>query len=1156
MNRTIERKRIAKDPFHQQILEALGRHLDPQVFEACMADLLLDVFPGLVPVPGGNDAGMDGAIAEGKGDPYPLVCTTGEDVARNLNDSLDAFLDRGLSARNVALATSRTLTPPETRKLFRLAKEKEFKLLQVFERSALANLLYHKTVWCKRLLGLAGAPSALSVVPLSRRPLVDIELRGRDEDAKWLQGTPGDRVVLGLPGSGKTYLFSSLIRSGWPALFLVGDDDTAIANAVRDQKPGIVIVDDAHVAPKKLDRLRRLRNEIQGEFEIVALSWPGASADVIEAIGSIPESRIHNLGLLSRAQILEIYHDLDVRPRDEILRDLVSQAGNKPGLAVTIALLWRQGEWQKILDGSVLSRTLLSLFKGLTGDEVADVLAAFSLGGRRGMSLEAVAGFLEIPSRDVRRIATDLAAGGVLSEVDTERLAVNPQVLRSALLRQIFFTGGPIRLDYRKLLPLAPSVAESVKEIVAARAYGALIPPDELHDLVLRFGSHHAWSLLVAVNEEEAEWVLEHYSDVTPRPSPWGGAPADTVTEELLRQIPRKVIPRIFERAGERAKSGESRPEQSMRILSDWVQDYEAGVEEWIRRRRLVALAAKKFLLEGGERGIGVQGICIALSPGCLGDSLDPGRGTTLTEWRGLLPSETLRQIEPIWEEAKEAIQVLDASSWHHLSSILRDWIYQKSAGSKEDAEAKRELMHGFAARVLRDLAPLSQGSPGLQDDFAQFAIEVGISLELEQDATFLLLYPSYKLKREKAAQGDKVKALATEWAQDDPGVIARKIADYQQEAQKRSYPGSSNMGEFCEALANEIQEPEAWLDAFLDQDLGGHLAGLFLWRIVRDQREGWDRQLTRCLSIDSLKRLAASRILTLPSPPLPLLDKVLEFSDLATLVMECYLGGKAPVSTLRRLLRHSQWEVALSAAIGEWWREPKGKVREEVLPDWRSAILQSRTEEYSGAERNMGLQYLLGDILSEDARLALEWLRTRLLDPDVPRHFRKDSPFAQALRSLHKDQKLALLQELEPIPIVGYMIPLLIQEDVELYGQLLSLRRLADYHLVPLRGIPQKGWRNLALAALQAYESDRIAKAAFETHHTLVGPGIEYWEKWDKAFIEIGREEIPELQEISRWGREIAQMNIRKAQGWDLEIDRRGFPDFLDDLRAHRSIR
>ncbi len=1059
----------------------------------------------------------------------------------NLRDSLDSFLGRGLSSRKVAVATSQTLTPTEIRKLFGLANEKGFTLLQVFERSALATLLYRDTIWCKRLLHLTGAPSALSVVPLSRRPQVDIELKGRDEDAEWLRNTPGDRVVLGLPGSGKTYLFSSLIRSGWPALFVVSNDDTAIANAVRDQNPEVVVVDDAHVEPERLIRLRRLRDEIQGDFEIVASSWPGASADVIEAIGDLPESRVHNLGLLSRNQILEIFRDLDVRPLDEILRDLVSQAGNKPGLAVTIAQLWRQGEWQKILDGTVLSRTLLVLFKELTGGEITDVLAAFSLGGRRGMSLEAVAGFLEIPSRDVLKLAASLAAGGVLSEVDADRLAVNPRELRSALLRQVFFTGTPLRLDYRKLLPSAPSFAESVVEIVAARAYGAVIPPDELHGLVLRSGSRQAWSTLVMVDEMEARWALENYPDDLLNVAPY-----------LLRQIQRAVIPKIFELAAEIVKSGSSRPQKPMEILSDWVQDYWAVSEEWIHRRQMMAKVAKKFLLEGGEREVGVHGICIALSSYRRGDSIDPGRGDMLSHWRGLLPSEALRQIETIWVETKEAIQVLDAGSWHHLSGMLWDWIHQRWAGSKKEAVEKRELMRGFAARVLRDLAPLSQGSPGLQADFARLAREVGISLELAQDATFLLLYPSRESNDERTTQEEQVKALAAEWARDDPETIARRIAFYVEEAQKRSYGGSSNMWEFCLALAEEVQEPEAWLDAFLAQCLPGDRISPFLGHIVYNRREGWESQLARCFDIDSLRWTAARLALMVESPPPTLLEKVLnEFADIVALVKE-RCQNKVPISTLRLLLRHARWEIALGAAAGEWWAEPKAEVREEILPDWRSAILGSKTEEYSGTERNIGLQYLFECILSSDASLALEWLRARLRDPDLPTHLMEDSPFAYALRSLGKDQRLAFLQELESFPIVRDMIPLLIQEDVEVYERLLSLKRFSDYHLGPLRGLPQKGWRNLALVALRAgYEPSKVVQAAFDTHHTVVGSGIEYWEKWDLAFAEMGREAPPELQEVSRDGRERVQKELQKIKGMEEYIDRNGLVGGLIPLRS-----
>ena len=53
-----------RDPFYQEIIVSLGRQLDPTLFERCATDLLRKIYPTLVPIRGGDDAGMDGAIAE------------------------------------------------------------------------------------------------------------------------------------------------------------------------------------------------------------------------------------------------------------------------------------------------------------------------------------------------------------------------------------------------------------------------------------------------------------------------------------------------------------------------------------------------------------------------------------------------------------------------------------------------------------------------------------------------------------------------------------------------------------------------------------------------------------------------------------------------------------------------------------------------------------------------------------------------------------------------------------------------------------------------------------------------------------------------------------------------------------------------------------
>ena len=77
-----------RDPLLRQIEAALDRPLDGDQFEAAMCSMLRHrgVYPTLVSVRGGNDAGMDGAIGEpaGSGPPIPLVCTTQENLKANL----------------------------------------------------------------------------------------------------------------------------------------------------------------------------------------------------------------------------------------------------------------------------------------------------------------------------------------------------------------------------------------------------------------------------------------------------------------------------------------------------------------------------------------------------------------------------------------------------------------------------------------------------------------------------------------------------------------------------------------------------------------------------------------------------------------------------------------------------------------------------------------------------------------------------------------------------------------------------------------------------------------------------------------------------------------------------------------------------------------
>ncbi|MFP5286734.1 MAG: hypothetical protein ACLGI9_13425, partial [Thermoanaerobaculia bacterium] len=556
-----------------------------------------------------------------------------------------------------------------------------------------------------------------------------------------------------------------------------------------------------------------------------------------EALGCL-DSHVHKLELLPRSQILEIIQHVGVEASERILRDLVDQSSNKPGLAVTIARLWLQGEWQRILDGTVLSRTILTLFRDLVGKEAAEILGAFSLGGSGGVSPAVVSEFLQLRPGELDRIAAGLAAGGVLSESGPSWL-VRPEPLRSALLREVFFSGRPTAHDYRKLLQSVPDYDKAVEAVLSARLYGATIESGKLRELVSRSKGDRPWKRLAYVSSGDARWLMESYR----------GEILD-LAEALLHQIPDAVIPRILERAAGFLRTGDFRPERAMSVLSSWVQDINASPDEWIRRRRRVAQAAKQFLFDGGDRGIGVHGICIALSPTVRGSSLDPAMGNTVITRSGLLPVECLQEIAQIWDEVGDAIQEIDPPSWQHLSSALWDWLYPEHAARRSEvSDDERRATRALAERMLKDLAKRSEGSPGLRAELSRLAAKIGLDLGTGQDEVFELLYPprdssAEEYRSRQVQRNEGVRRLAAEWARESPDQVAARIAFYEREAQRINYGWMQNMPTLCRILAEAVDEPERWLDALLRSDLRGHLISPFLERIVELRREGWEQRV------------------------------------------------------------------------------------------------------------------------------------------------------------------------------------------------------------------------------------------------------------------------------------------------------------------------
>jgi hypothetical protein len=524
---------MTRDPLYQQIIAGLSGKLDPDAFERCAADLLRAAYPGLVPVRGGSDGGMDGACPDGAGEAYPLVTTTEQNVVGNLKRSLRSYKKEGGTRDKVIAATSRELTAKRRRNLETEAKKLGFTLVNVHTQASMADLLYRCPAWCRELLNLSGDPPPLSALPDSPRPALTSALVGRDDDLAWLRQTPGDLLVVGQPGSGKTALLSALARAG-EGLFVVTDDPGRIADGVRSQQPGVLLVDDAHLRCDLLARLGRWRRETGAPFRVIADCWPGGQEAVTKALG-ITTSSVRTLDPLIRKQVVEVINACGVDGPNALLHELVRQADGRPGLAVTLCHLWLREGGRGIALAEALCADVRTTFGSLVGPEAVRVLAAFAVGGEWGMPLAAVARELgESPLR-INTVAAGLAAGGVLTEAGGDsRLAVRPEPLRHALVRDVFF-------NETARLPIDGLVAEAHPEgaartLIGARGRGGRVGPERLTGMLAAHDhGGETWQAFASLGPEESRWALRE------RPE-WLLA----VTPVALHHAPEETVPMLL----------------------------------------------------------------------------------------------------------------------------------------------------------------------------------------------------------------------------------------------------------------------------------------------------------------------------------------------------------------------------------------------------------------------------------------------------------------------------------------------------------------------------------------------------------------------------------------------------------------------------------
>ena len=435
-----------------------------------------------------------------------------------------------------------------------------------------------------------------------------------------------------------------------------------------------------------------------------------------------------------------------------------------------------------------------------------------------------------------------------------------------------------------------------------------------------------------------------------------------------LRWLMKETVPKVSEATLARVlrQTEEIEPMRkrtpTWHAIASWLQeDLELG--ESLRRRELLVQEARIYLVAGGSKGVGYHALISALDL-----RLQPFQKQTGDDGRGpreVLSLQDLRGMTTLWLHVREALTDANALPWVHLRVILWSWCHPSRETSHPLSTEHLTAIRGFAQRVLSDLKPLAEGRAWIASALAQMAERVDLRLGLQYDEEFDLLYPRFGESHRPGLEED-LDAVAKKWKTREPNRAARTLADFHTGAEVVGrLDNPSIAARFTTYLAAEVTAPESWFEAFLAVGLPPALLRPMLTALVQARRPGWQSWLRHSLQEERLQWIGLAEVLTLESPPEEILEEALAIAPDRIFVIAGLCGtSEVPLSTLKRLLTHSDWEVAATAAVGEWSSTPSGRARAEVDKEWRSAIRRAASVALE-QQPNCSLRYWIPTILS-----------------------------------------------------------------------------------------------------------------------------------------------------------------------------------------------
>ena len=1127
------------DLHHGAILRALQDRLDPDVFQTCAVFLLQRHYPGLVAVHGaGGDDGFDGAIADGTTSaPYPLIATVGHQPVKNFTENLDQARRKGWKVNRAVFATARVITAGIRRKLFSAARERHVKLIQIYDQNWFASRLYHEPDWCKRLLGVTGRPHALSIFPVTQRPVLGTQVLGREQQMQWLlDDSRGDCVLVGEPGSGKTFLLRSLALQG-KARFLVDMNREQVANDLRSLQPQSVIVDDAHVHIDWLTDLTQIRSEVRSGFRIIAVSWPG-DASVVRTALHVSHEHQCLLDRIDAGTMIEIVKSVGIAGPDELLAEIRRQAAGRPGLAATLVHLCLVGDIKQVVSGEGLVDQIESSFRSVLGSDSLTMLAPFALGGNAGVTKDKVAEVLGVSIKKVADTLAKLATSGVVLEIPENQcpeasfnwpLSVMPPRMRGALVNRIFYR-GPGSLPIDRFFSVVRKPVDALETLIDARACGATIP--DLEQRLEEANHVGLWLKYASLGRREVSSVLDRHPELIME-----------LAEPSLFYVPETAVPMLLSEAAKDNRPDSHSdwflPSSRKKVLDKlerWVSEDNIDRETLLAKRTTLLKFARKWWDFSRDADIALSAMCIALNPVYRYSRIDPGLGTTVTLTDGALSAEVIDELSGSWSLASEVmVQSLDLP-WTKLFEFMEKFLDPRLAVDEGcSAAAKR-----FWQRIMKDLLLASPNHPGIQRRIGRLAETAGVEIHEASDSVFDCLYPCpqgrfdlVNLDNLQAIHMDKMAALAACWDNFSLDEIACRLARLEDEASLAGIAYPRLTPEFCKLLAERRSDSAASARVFMARQLPPDLVDPFIRRSIAVEKAPWSI-VEDCLATETYKFIGISVAVADPCAPPEIVSEAIEQAKgYGQFIEHVCLRGEVSENVLFEFFRAVDEEVAVAAAVGHWQRAQNREIRSPLGKAWKRAILRSADGEGADSQHR---NYWLLRVLRQEDKLAVEWLIRMVGGKPGSFAYHTGKMASEIAATLGEEQRRTVLKAVSPnrraTPITRELVGNLVGDFPKLYQELLDSKDLVNLHLAPLAGKPTQGWETKAILALDfGYSVDQIVDATQNTSHSWHGSESAMWAEWRCAFERLFDDFDPRIVRIGEQGSEMMLDREEKAK-------------------------